>query len=104
MKNELQNIFDTAKFPEIGDEFFETVLSHKNVKIELIKSNNIVNGVLYNQSHDEWVVVLEGDAILEIEGIRHILHKGNSMFIKANSSHSVISTNEKTLWLAVHIF
>lgn len=104
MKNELQNIFDNNSFPEIGNEFFETILSHKRVKIELIKSNQVDNGVLYNQSNDEWVVVLEGSAILEIKDVRHTLEKGDSIFIEANTPHRVISTDEKTLWLAVHIF
>ena len=104
MKEKLHNILDDTKFPQIGNEFFETLLSHKNVTIELIRSNNVKNGVLYNQKHDEWVVVLEGNAILEVEEIRHSLHKGDSLFIKADTPHSVISTDEKTLWLAVHIY
>ena len=104
MKEKLHNILDNTELPQIGSEFFKTILSHKNVTIELIRSNSVKNGVLYNQKHDEWVVVLEGDAILEVEGIRHSLHKGDSLFIKADTPHSVISTDEETLWLAVHIF
>lgn len=104
MKEKLLNILNNTEYPQIGNEFFKTVLSHKNVKIELIRSNNVKNGVLYNQKHDEWVVILEGNAILEVEEIRYNLHKGDSLLIKADTPHSVISTDEKTLWLAVHIF
>ncbi|MBU0631577.1 cupin domain-containing protein [bacterium] len=104
MKEELQNIFKNKMFPKIGDELFDTILEHKNIKIELIRSNSIDHGTLYNQTHDEWVVVLEGEAVLEIDGTKHTLNVGDHLFIEANLPHRVIKTDERTLWLAIHIF
>ncbi|WP_345992076.1 cupin domain-containing protein [Sulfurimonas sp. HSL-1716] len=100
----MRNIFEDINSPKRGKELFKTLLSHKNVKIEFIHSNSIENGVLYDQDHDEWVAVLTGSAVLEIGDVRHTLNEGDFIFIKANTPHRVISTDEKTLWLAVHIF
>ncbi len=104
MKNELQNILDNQMFPGLGDELFKTIVEHKNVKIELIRSNSVSMGVVYNQNHAEWVVVLEGKATIEVEGVKTSLNRGDSLFIAANIPHRVISTDERTLWLAIHIF
>ena len=100
----IDNIFENTEFPESGRELFKTVLEHKNVKIELISSNDLKDGELYNQEHDEWVLLLEGDSTLEVEGSRHMLKAGDHIFIKRSTPHRVIRTSSKTLWLAVHIY
>ncbi len=104
MKNTINNIFKNLQNPDIGDEIFTTLLKHKNVEIEIINSNKIQNGQWYKQVQDEWVVILSGQATLEVEGSIHNLGSGDSLFIEKNRSHRVLQTDDKTLWLAVHIF
>ncbi len=99
-----KNIFKNLIEPKAGSETFNTLLEHKDIKIELINSNSIVNGDTYQQEQDEWILLLEGEATLEVEGITHILQAGDYLFIPAQTVHKVLSTDKKTLWLAVHIF
>jgi cupin 2 domain-containing protein len=105
-----QNIFNTMKTPSINNELFTTLLQHKNIKIERIVSNSIQNSIenikWYNQDHDEWILLLEGEATL---GYNHpqksiTLYQGDSLFIPANQEHCVYKTDTKTVWLAIHIF
>jgi cupin 2 domain-containing protein len=104
MKNAINNIFKNLQIPDVGGEIFTTLLKHKNVEIEIINSNKVQNGQLYKQEQDEWVVILTGEATLEIEDEIQILVAGDSLFIEKNVSHRVVSTDTKTLWLAIHIF
>jgi len=95
------NLFDYTT-PKIG-ESFTTLLEHKNIKINRIVSSDNLEPKEYIQDEDEWVVVLEGEAILLINGVEKILTKGDTLFIPAKTPHRVIKTKQGTLWLAVHI-
>jgi cupin 2 domain-containing protein len=57
----------------------------------------------YCQEEDEWVVILEGSALLLIKGEEKRVDKGECLFIPAHTRHSVVKTEKGTLWLAVHI-
>ena len=104
MNNSIKNILNNLEIPKSGNEIFTTLLERKNIKVEFIYSNSFKNREAYKQDHDEWVVLLEGETTLELEGIEYELKKGDSIFIKASTTHRVLLTNEKTLWLAIHIF
>ncbi len=104
MSNTIKNIFDTLQHPNTGDELFTTLLEHKNIKIELIHSHSVENGKWYRQTQDEWVLLLKGEATLELEGVMCHLGSGDSLFIEKNRKHRVLQTDAQTLWLTVHIF
>lgn len=55
------------------------------------------------QDTDEWVVVLHGAAVVEVEGERIDLNAGDWVFLPAGVPHSVVRTEAGTNWLAVHI-
>jgi cupin 2 domain-containing protein len=95
------NLFDYT-IPEEG-EIFQTLLSHKNIKIVRIVSSDQLEEKTYCQEEDEWVILLEGSASLFIEESRIDLSKGESLFIPAGTRHRVLETRKGTLWLAVHI-
>ena len=57
----------------------------------------------YLQDEDEWVVLIEGEATLEIDGEEVTLRRGESLFIPARTPHTVTATRHGTVWLAVHI-
>ncbi len=95
------NLFDYAT-PEKG-EIFTTLLKHKNIQIARIVSSDSVEEETYIQDEDEWVVVLEGEAMLHIEEEQKKLLKGDILFIPAKTPHTVLSTQKGTLWLAIHI-
>ncbi len=95
------NLFDGST-PE-KDETFDTLLLHKNIKIVRIVSSEYIDDKIYCQEEDEWVVILEGEAILLVDDKRRCLKKGDSLFIPAETNHSILATKSGTLWLAVHI-
>ena len=96
------NLFD-YDIPDTG-ESFDTLLEQKNIKIVRIVSSDRFEEQLYVQKEDEWVVVLEGKATLLINNEEKHLCKGDSLFITAQTPHSVLSAAHGTLWIAVHIY
>jgi cupin 2 domain-containing protein len=96
------NLYDALP-PKTG-ESFTTLLEHKNVRIVRILSSDTPDRKEYIQEEDEWVVVLEGSARLEIEGKSRSLKLGEMVFLPAGTPHRVLETDPGTLWLAVHIF
>lgn len=93
----------------VPDEIFETLFSKGQVKIERIISQGqkSLENKWYDQEHDEWVIVLEGHAKLQIEGETALteLKSGDYLLIPAHVKHRVHWTDPsiKTIWLAVHI-
>jgi len=85
------------------DETFDTLLSHKNIKIIRIASSDKLEEKVYCQAEDEWVIVLEGEATLIVNDKKRHLRKGDSLFIPAQTNHKVLAAKSGTLWLAVHI-
>ncbi len=85
-------------------EDFTTILEHKNVKIIRIISSEDFEPVEYIQDEDEWALVLEGEAVLRMEGREITLKKGNYIFIPSNTPHKILSMKQHTLWLTIHIF
>ncbi len=88
------------------EEIFNNLLSHKNVKINKIISPPNFVSEQFIQDEDEWVILLQGSAILEINQKITELVKDSYIFIPAKTPHKILSTepNIKTIWLAVHIY
>ncbi len=87
-----------------SDETFTTLLDHPNARIVRIVSSDDIKSILYDQKEDEWVVIIEGKAVLEIEGKTTTLHRGESLLIPAQTKHRVLEVKRGTVWLAVHLF
>ncbi len=88
------------------EEIFSNLLSYKNVKInKIISPPNFVSDE-FIQDEDEWVILLQGSGILEINHKTTNLVKDSHIFIPAKTPHKIISTaaNIETIWLAIHIF
>ena len=52
---------------------------------------------------DEWVVVLDGSAELEVAGQQRTLAAGDWIVLPAGTPHRVLATTTGTRWLAVHV-
>ena len=91
------------------DEHFQDLLSRSGVRIERIVSHGHASpeGFWYDQDDDEWVVVIEGDAELQIEGEPEPrqLTRGDWLYLPAHCRHRVARTagERPTVWLAVHV-
>lgn len=104
----VQNLF--ANLPAHSPtEVFEPLLKTDSVRIERIvsKGHSTPISQWYDQDHEEWVLVLQGKAILRIEGQEELvpLNPGDSIFLPAHLRHRVEWTDpgELTIWLAIHI-
>lgn len=96
------NIFDFLT-PKSGEDF-TTLLEHKNIKINRIVSSDTLETKEYSQDEDEWLVLLEGEAILLLNSEEKNLKKGDTLFIPAKLPHTILRTSHGTIWLTVHIF
>ena len=90
------------------DESFTPIFERPGVRIERIVSHGHATPVdqPYQQSEDEWVMVVEGAARLWLEGTGEVeLARGDHLLIPAGLRHRVTWTtpSEPTVWLAVHI-
>jgi cupin 2 domain-containing protein len=95
------NLFAGAA-PAQGEQF-DKLAELRNVTIERILSSASPNLELYDQSQDEWVVLLRGQATLEVAGETLALTAGDYLLLPAHTSHRVVATSAGALWLAVHI-
>jgi cupin 2 domain-containing protein len=103
--SESQNIFSDLPHAT-GTEHFTTLLESSGVKIERIVSRSHASPAAfwYDQDHDEWALVLRGEAVLEFSDGRKITMKaGDYQHIPAHLKHRVDRSSDETIWLAVHI-
>ena len=96
------NLFSGAPAPVHGERF-DPLASLHNVTIERIASSASPKLELYDQSRDEWVVLLRGSAGLEVAGQALDLTAGDFLLLKAHTPHRVLSTTAGALWLAIHV-
>ena len=99
------NIFDLPE-PLPDDEVFTDLISAEGVRIERIVSSGQTTeaGEWYDQDSDEWVLLIQGSAVLEYENGEKIrLNAGDHLLIPAHCRHRVDFTSEKPpcIWIAV---
>ena len=101
---EKYNIFDKIIVDKEEENFFE-IFKNETIKIEKIVSNGQKSpeNFWYKQEKSEFILLLEGFAILEFENREVELKKGDCINIKAKQKHRVkfTSLDEPTIWFAV---
>jgi uncharacterized cupin superfamily protein len=70
-------------------------------RVEQILSGRLGAPQDYQQDHDEWVVVLAGSGVLEIDGVEHVLEDGAWLLLPAGTPHRLLRTEPGTSWLAI---
>jgi cupin 2 domain-containing protein len=96
------NLFEDAVSPETGERF-ETLLACRNLVVERIVSSAHIDPHESAQSQDEWVVLIRGEAALDVAGETVTLRAGDHVFLPAGTRHTVKSASDGALWLAVHL-
>lgn len=100
-----ENIF--AALPEKSrHEHFLTLFETQAVRIERIvsRSHSSPAGFWYDQSEEEWVILVRGQATLEFaDGELVELKEGDYLAIPPRAKHRVQQTAPETVWLAVHM-
>lgn len=101
---EMQNFFRDLPV-QLPVELFTTVLEARGVRIERIVSHGHCSpgDFWYDQPENEWVLVLQGAAQLELEHEIITLNVGDHHLIPAHQKHRVVWTtpDQQTIWLAV---
>ena len=101
---EKYNIFEKI-IVDKTEEFFFEIFKNETIKIEKIVSNGQISpeNFWYEQEKSEFVLLLEGFAILEFENRIVELKKGDCLNIEAYEKHRVkfTSLDEPTVWFAV---
>lgn len=91
----------------ISEELIEELVRSKSIRIERIVSEGHASpkNFWYDQTENEWLLVLEGSAGVIFEGKNDpvILQKGDYLNIPAHKKHRITWTekNKKTIWLAI---
>lgn len=101
----LANIFSNIP-SELPHEIFEDIIITDKLRVERIvsKGQTSPDTGWYDQSENEWVIVLSGYGVIEFaNGVKATLKKGDYLNIKAHEKHRVIETSsdETTIWLAI---
>lgn len=95
------NLHDQVSIPAQG-ETTGVLARLGGTVIEHIVSSASLVPVDQLQDHDEWVVVLDGVATLDVDGEPVELAAGDWLLIPAHTRHRVLTTTAGTRWLAVH--
>ena len=90
-------------------ELFTTLFETRQLRVERILSTGQTTppDEWYDQSQDEWVVLLQGSATLTYEdGASLALEPGTYVLIPAHRRHRVsfTSSDPPCVWLAIHCF
>lgn len=104
----IANIFDNVPV-NVKDEQIQAMTNSDKVRIERIVSNGQVSpkNFWYDQDENEFVMLLEGSAILEVKTGEYVeevkLGIGDYLLISAHQKHRVTytDTDSPTVWLAV---
>lgn len=101
----MDNLFAELPAGASAEQFVE-VLLRPGLKIERIVSTGQASppGIWYDQSHGEWVLLLQGEARLAFENESRRLRPGDFVDIAPRRRHRVEWTHPATptVWLAVH--
>jgi cupin 2 domain-containing protein len=102
------NLFAALPATRVSEDF-TGLLERPGLRIERIVSHgqSTPAGAWYDQSWDEWVLVVAGGAEVQIEGEAtvRVLGPGDYLFLPAGCRHRVAWTDplRETIWLAIHV-
>lgn len=98
------NLYDALHFSAAEEVVTELLRDQAaGLRVERILSSGQSGGV-YDQDENEWLVLLEGEAVVSFlgsESARHDLRKGDCLWIPAHQQHRVDYSSERCIWLCV---
>lgn len=99
------NLFEGIDSLNLKDEFIEKIFEYEDKFVERIvsKAHSTPSGEWLEQELNEWVMLLQGEAILKFDETGEVkLTKGDYVFIPALCKHRVEWTSSEPvcIWLA----
>lgn len=87
-----------------GSEEITPLVETRHVRLEFIRSRGEASpeGFWYDQDWPEWVMLLEGSAVLEFDEGSLELAAGDRLTIPARLRHRVASVSPDARWIALH--
>ena len=104
MKPVVRNLFAQTASPN-GEEIIRPLLDGKSFRLESIHSYGqpTPKGSWYDQDTEEWVLLVQGSAVLEFEGEGMLeLKSGDYLVIPLHSRHRVDFASPDAIWIALH--
>ena len=95
------SLADERSAPETGERV-DTLVRLRNLSIAHVLGR-IVAPTAYLQTEDEFALVLEGEATLDLLGERIELAPGDWVLLPAGVPHHVITSEPGTSWLTVKL-
>lgn len=100
------NIFRNLPENQMPEELVEVLEQREHMRMERIVSQGHCSpeGFWYDQEEDEWVLIVQGEAVLELEdGVQKRLHIGDYFMLPAHYKHRVAWTSSQPpcIWLCV---
>lgn len=101
---DIKNQNDTCLSEPLTEEKI-TIYETTTLLVEIIKSLGITSpkDFFYDQSEFEWVCLIEGEAILTIEGTAYHMKKGATLMIAPHQRHQVTYTSLDCVWLCLFL-
>ena len=96
------NIFEGAAPPGSGERF-DRLLTLGNLVVERIVSSEAIERIEYRQTQHEWVVLLKGEARIDVAGTDVSMKSGDYLFLEAETPHTVLQVSEGAVWLGIHL-
>ena len=94
-------LLDASAAPATGERT-EPVAQIRNVVVEQILSGAI-EPVDYDETDDEFALVLAGAAVLDVDGERVELNASDWILLPAHTPHRLLHTEPGTSWLTVKV-
>lgn len=87
------------------EEQMDNLVNTPHTRLLRIVSPPHFRSIEFRQPEDEWVLVLQGEATLELDNRPLQLFPGDSLLIPAGTPHRVIDTSAtpRCVWLALHL-
>ena len=101
------NLLDTNATIGCDTEVCEDLAVIAGVRVERIVSRGQKSseGFWYDQDHDEWVAVLQGEGVVGFDdGSEVRLGAGDTLLLPAHTKHRVVATSVQPpcIWIGVH--
>lgn len=87
--------------PQRGERF-DRLFMKDGIEVVRIVSTSIDAPKSFCDERDEWVVLLQGEAIVKINDQEIKMVAGDTLYIPAHTPHQLLSVSKGALWLAFH--
>ncbi|MGC8627238.1 MAG: cupin domain-containing protein [Acidimicrobiales bacterium] len=94
-------LYDPSTAPPQG-EVDHLFVQGAALSVHQVLSGKLASAVGYCQAEDEWALLLEGAALLEVAGEAREMGPGDWVWLPAGTPHRLVSTRPGTSWVTVH--